>query len=416
MFTKEQIKELGIEEVRARQSEISTEALATDADLNALMEEAQELRARALEIESANEDAEKRAKILAEVKHGDAQPSSMNPGSKPTDTSDMEYRNAFMRYVQTGEKSGVLKQRSNEHGAASDLGVLLPQTIIQTVMTDLEGVYGQLYSRVRKTNIKGGVKYPIGAFNATFKRITEETVSDRQKAGGVTGYVEFSYIIGEIRVARTLLQTVLTVEAFEREFAKVIVTAYVKAMDYEIVHGNGTTEMLGILTEAKKSSGSRIKAENIIEFAEEEMKDWKSWQKNLFSKIPLAMRAEHPQFVMTAETYEANIKTLADANNRPVYSETYNPQDGTEISKFKGKDVVFVEEDIFKSFDSAATGEYFGMLWVPEKAYAINTNLEFSVMHYFDQETNQYVDKALVINDGKPLDTQYIYLLKKKVA
>ena len=119
---------------------------------------------------------------------------------------------------------------------------------------------------------------------------------------------------------------------------------------------------------------------------------------------------------MTAETYESNIKTLVDANNRPVYSETYNPQDGTEVSKFKGKDVVFVEEDILKSFDSAKTGEYFGMYWVPEKAYAINTNMEFSVVHYFDQETNQYVDKALVINDGKPLDTQYIYLLKKKVA
>lgn len=416
MFTKEQIKELGIEEVRARQAEIATEVLGTDADLNALMEEAEGLRARALEIESANEDAKKRAKILAQVKSGDSNPSHINPENNPIDTSDMEYRNAFMRYVQTGERSDVLKQRSNESGVASDLGVLLPQTIIQTVMTDLEGVYGQLYSRVRKTNIKGGVKYPIGAFNATFKRITETAVSDRQKAGGVTGFIEFSYIIGEIRVARTLLQTVLTVEAFEKEFAKVIVKAYVKAMDYEIVHGNGTTEMLGILTEAKKSSGSRIKAANIIEFTDADMKDWKSWQKNLFSKIPLAMRSEHPQFVMTAETYEANIKTLADDNNRPVYSETYNPQDGTEISKFKGKDVVFVEEDIFKSFDSAATGEYFGMLWVPEKAYAINTNLEFSVMHYFDQETNQYVDKALVINDGKPLDTQYIYLLKKKVA
>lgn len=416
MFTKEQIKELGIEDVRARQAEIATEVLGTDADLNALMEEAENLRARALEIESANEDAKKRAKILAQVKSGDSNPSHITAENNPIDTSDMEYRNAFMRYVQTGERSDVLKQRSNESGVASDLGVLLPQTIIQTVMTDLEGVYGQLYSRVRKTNIKGGVKYPIGAFNATFKRITEATVSERQKAGGVTGFIEFSYIIGEIRVARTLLQTVLTVEAFEKEFAKVIVKAYVKAMDYEIMHGNGTTEMTGILTEAKKSSGSRIKTANIIEFTDEEMKDWKTWQKKLFSKIPLAMRSERPEFVMTAETYEANIKTLVDANNRPVYSETYNPQDGTEISKFKGKDVVFVEEDIFKSFDSAATGEYFGMLWVPEKAYAINTNLEFSVMHYFDQETNQYVDKALVINDGKPLDTQYIYLLKKKAA
>lgn len=416
MFTEEQIKELGLEEVRARQAEIQKEVLNADADLDGLMEEAELLKARSLEIEASNEDAKKRAKVLASIRADDSKAKKVNTGTNEVDRSDMEYRSAFMHYVQTGERNSVLKQRSNEHGIASDLGVLLPQTIIQTVLTELNGVYGQLYSRVHKTNIKGGVRYPIGSFDATFKRITEETVSDRQKAGSVTGYVEFSYIIGEIRVARTLLQATLTVEAFEKEFAQVIVKAYVKAMDIEIMNGNGTTEMCGILTEAKKPSGSRIKAANIIEFTEEEMKDWKVWQKKLFSKIPLAMRSERPEFVMTAETYESNIKTLVDSNNRPVYSETYNPQDGTEVSKFKGKDVVFVEEDILKSFDSAATGEYFGMYWVPEKAYAINTNMEFSVVHYFDQETNQYVDKALVINDGKPLDTQYIYLLKKKVA
>ena len=36
-------------------------------------------------------------------------------------------------------------------------------------------------------------------------------------------------------------------------------------------------------------------------------------------------------------------------------------------------------------------------------------------MRYFDHETNQYVDKALVVNDGKVLDPAYIYLLKKSV-
>lgn len=136
----------------------------------------------------------------------------------------------------------------------------------------------------------------------------------------------------------------------------------------------------------------------------------------LFAEIPLSMRGLRPEFVMTPGTWEANIKTLADDNNRPVYMETFNPVDGAEIARFKGRDVVFVEEDILKNFDDAATGEYFAMLWVPEEAYAINTNLEFSVTRYMDHEANQMVTKALVINDGKPLDTKYIYLLKKKVV
>ena len=203
---------------------------------------------------------------------------------------------------------------------------------------------------------------------------------------------------------------------FENELAKVIIEAYVKAMDTEILTGDPDDgEMEGILTEAAKSQAGRLKGQ-IIEFTAEDMADWKQWQKKLFAKIPLAMRAAAPQFVMTANTYEANIKTLVDDNNRPVYNETYNPVDGAERATFKGKEVVFVEEGLgFENFDDATNGEYFGMYWIPEKGYAINTNLEFAVKRYFDEEKLQWVDRAVVINDGKILDPKYIYLLKKKV-
>lgn len=336
--------------------------------------------------------------------------------SEETDElASMEYRKAFMNYVQRGVKSEILKfeQRSgDESGVAQDLGVLLPKTVVQEIITGVEKVYGQLYSRVRKLNIKGGVRFPIGSFSAKFSRITENGKSDRQKAGEVDEYVQFTYNIGEIRIATSLLQSVLSVPAFEKEVAKVIIEAYVKAMDTEIMVGDSTDgEMEGIITEAEKVS-SRIDASHIIEFTEADMADWKAWQKKLFKVIPLSMRALKPEFVMTANTYEANIKTLADNNDRPVYTETFNPVDGAEISRFKGKNVVFVEEDILDNFDDD-DAEYFGMYWVPEKAYAINTNMEFTMRRYFDEESNQYVDKALVINDGKILDPKYIYLLKK---
>lgn len=331
----------------------------------------------------------------------------------------IEYRTAFMKFVQKGVKSDILvaEKRNNDRNVASDLGVLLPTTVIQEIMKQLEGVYGQLYSRVKKTNIKGGVKYPIGSFSAVFHRITETGApSDRQKAGGVTGYVEFSYNIGEIRLAQTLLMTVLSVDVFEKELANVIVKTYLEAMDKEIMTGDPTNlQCEGILTHVA-GANSRIPADHVIEFTEEEMSDWKSWQKKLFAVIPLAMRGLRPEFVMTANTYEANIKTLADDNNRPVYAETFNPVDGTEKATFKGREVIFVENDIVADFDDAEDGDVFGIYWVPEKGYAINTNLEFYVKRYFDEEKNEWVSKALVINDGKVLDGQYIYLLKKSVG
>lgn len=329
---------------------------------------------------------------------------------------DMEYRSAFMEFVQKGKQSEILRQRSAEAGVAADLGILIPETIVQKVMTELSKSRGYLYNAVLHTNFRGGVKYPIGSFKATFKRITETTVSDRQKAGSVTEFVQFGYLIGEIRLARTLLQTVLTVNAFETKLAEVIVEAYLEAMDREILTGQSeNNECEGILTEANKVSG-RIKADHIIEFTEEEMKDWKSWQTKFFAKIPLSMRKLKPEFVMTPATYEANIKTLADQNNRPVYAETFNPIDGAERATFAARTVNFVENDTFKDFNEAKTGEYFGMYWVGKEAYAINSNMQFGVKKYWDYEKNEEVTQALVINDGKVLDPQYIFLLKKKVA
>lgn len=345
--------------------------------------------------------------------------------------STMEYRKAFMNYVMSGEKSEVLQtakragdnsgfeMRADAATEASDLGVLLPVTVVQEIMTGVEKVYGQLYSRVKKTNIKGGVKYPIGEFGATFKRIGENGApTDRQKGGSITGHVEFSYKLGEIRIAQTLLANVLSVPVFEAELAKVIVEAYVKAMDQEILTGNGSNnELEGIITELNKVSGSRIPATQIIDFTADDMADWKKWQENLFAKIPLGMRNQRPEFLMTANTYEANIKTLHDDNNRPLYFETFNPVDGAERATFKAREVVFIEEGQgIENFNDAEDGEVFGFYWVPDRAYAINTNLEFAVKRYFDEEKLQYVERAVVINDGKLLNPDYIWILRKKVS
>lgn len=330
----------------------------------------------------------------------------------------MEYRMAFMNYVQKGTQNDLLQRAASEN-VSTDLGILLPETIVQEIIKGVEKVYGQLYSRVKKTNLKGGIKYPIGSFgvkvywDGTEGTDKEHGVSENQKAGSVNGYVEFSYHIGEFRIAQSLLQSILTVDAFEKEIANAIIEAYLKSMDTIILTGDGTTQGTGILTEAKKASGSRIPAANIITFNAKEMADWASWQKKLFAKIPLSMRKLRPEFVFTAETWESNILTLVDTNNRPVYRETYNPVTGDETATFKGREVVFVEEDGIKSFDSAAKDDYFGMLWIPEKAYSVNTNLEFSYKKYFDENTNQYITKGLVIVDGKVLDPKYIYLLKK---
>lgn len=415
-------RETDIENTRAKikSSEDVNEVRALSETLEKLKTELEEVEKQLAETESASKQEEEKEEgrslnPLASYGMKEVKETRTNTDQLAT----LEYRQAFMKYAQTGEMSSLLKRADNEN-VSEDLGVLLPSTVVKEIIKGVEKVYGHLYSKVRKLNVKGGVKFPIGSFSATFYwdgtagNDQEHGVSEKQKAGAVDKYVQFTYHIGEVRIAQSLLQSIVSVEVFEQEIVKTLVEAYVKAMDVAIMTGDGVKQANGILTEAAKGGSGRIPTENIIEINETEMKDWKTWQKKLFAKIPLSMRALRPEFVMNAETYEGNILTLEDSNGRPIASETFNPVNGDEIAKFKGRDVVFVEDDIFKPFDEATAGtDFFGMYWVPEKAYAVNTNLQFGYKRYFDENTNQYITKGLVIIDGQPLDTKYIYLLKK---
>lgn len=421
------------EEMRAtseklQASESADEVRALSETLAKLKTELDETEAKLAELDK-EEDEEKPADEQPADNNGEARAFnplasySMNGGNKMeerknTDVlSTIEYRTAFKDYVQKGIRSEILK-RADAEQVTADLGILLPNTIVKEIIKGVEKVYGQLYSRVKKSNVPGGIQYPIGAFSATMYwdgtagDDKEHGVSEKQKAGGINSFVQFTYHIGELRIAQSLLQSIITVDAFESEIAKTLIEAYVQAMDEVIMNGDGVKQPEGILVEAAKSD-SRIPKVNIITFTADEMADWKVWQKKLFSKIPLSMRKLRPEFVMTADTFESNIMTLEDSNGRPVYRETYNPETGDEVSKFKGREVIFVEENGIKSFDTASAGEYFGMYWVPEKAYLVNSNMQFGYKKYFDEDTNQWITKALVICDGKVLDGKYIYLLKK---
>ena len=394
---------------RSDASESIEEVRSIGKQIDSLKSEVAEARAQISKL-----DAEARAQAFEPMKAME----TVEQRASPKDDA-MEYRQAFKDYVQRGVMSPVLK-RSDDRVVSGDLGVLIPQTVMDQIITGVQKAYGQLYARVRKTNVKGGVKYPTGSFSATFHRVTEESTgaspSDRQNPFSGS-YIEFSYNLGEIRIAQSLVAATVALPVFESELAKCIVQAYLKGMDTEIMTGTAAAhQCVGILTEAA-ASPSRIPAGNTITFTASEVMDWTEWQSKLFAKLPIGFRGLKPEFVMSAGTYESVIKSLADDNDRPVYYETFNPVDGAETATFKGREVVFVEEDIFKTFGdidlSGTDSPYFGMLWVPDQAYAINSNLEFYVKRYFDEEKNEYVDKALVINDGKVLDGSMIYLLKK---
>lgn len=327
----------------------------------------------------------------------------------------MEYREAFKAYVQKGTPipSELVQTRAGGDAGptvAADIGAIIPTTIMNEFIEKVSKVYGQLYSKVRKLNIQGGVKFPISDLKANFKWITETTVSPRQKAGDIKEYVEFSYNIGEIRVSQTLLSQVVALSVFEQEIVRIMVEAYVEAMDKGIVNGTGSGQMLGILKDTRVTGQTG----HIIEFTAAEFSDWEKWRKKLFAIIPLSKRGQG-EFIFTAGTVEADLLTMKDANNRPIFKEAteLTVGDSGTSGRFYGREVTLVEPDIVADFDTASSGDVVGIYWVPND-YAINTNLAFGMKRYFDEDKNEWVNKGLTIVDGKILDPSGVYIIKKK--
>lgn len=320
-----------------------------------------------------------------------------------------EYRSAFKDYVQRGIAiPQELHERTAASSTTSDLGAAIPVTVMNEFIKKVSKVRGNIYSKVRKMNVRGGVKFPVSDLSGTFKWITETTVSEEQKAGTINSYVEFSYNIGEIRLATSLLASVVTVDAFEAELVTLMMEAFLEAMDKGIIAGTGTGQMLGITKDTRVT--------NVVEMTETDLQDWKAWRKNLFAKIPLKKRGLG-EFLFPVSTVEGYLMTMEDQNKRPLWKDPDNAmsENGNFAGRFFGRSVDYVEPDVIADFDTAEDGDVVGIYWVPND-YALNSNMEFGMKRYFDEDRNMWVNKGLTIVDGKILDPSACYLIKKKVV
>ena len=425
-----------------RQARLQKKLNELRAKLNAT-QDVTEARALAAQIEETNEDLQETAEELEALGEGEPAPEgdpeptpapaaepqardvvpqgaqlrggnpiasymqNQNPSQRSGNILDsLEYRNAFANYVRTGDESGFaqFETRTDATLITSDVGKIIPNTIMNEFIKEMK-VYGNLYNRVRKLNVKGGVEFPIEALVPTISWITETTVSETQKAPEIKTSVSFGYYIAEARISQSLLSQVVTLSVLESEIARLLAEAFVKEFDRIILNGTGSGQPTGILKD------SRVASSHKIAFTAAEAADWTKWRTKLFAKVPLAYRGQGV-LIMTAATWESQIMTMKDDTGRPLYKETYDPVTGALTCRFNGREVILVESDILKDFDTATSGEAWAVYLKPTD-YAINSNLQLGFKRWFDDDKNRYVNKGLVIMDGKLLDVNGVFILTK---
>ena len=181
--------------------------------------------------------------------------------------------------------------------------------------------------------------------------------------------------------------------------------AMVVAIEKSVITGSGSGMPKGIINHT-----AEIPATQQITVASADMGKWDKWKKNVFANIPLAYEGSGI-FIMTKATFEAYIDGMVDAQGQPIGRTNYGIT-GSPVRRFGGYDVLCVEADYLPNYDSALADDVFAV-FVDLSEYAFNSNLQMTMKRYFDEDTDEWIDKATLIGDGKLRDANGVLLLKK---
>lgn len=338
---------------------------------------------------------------LIDLSNGE--PTASHVAQVPDIYDTKEYVAVFKDYVCKSVPIPDKYRNAAEKTTTSDTGAVIPTTLVREIIKEMKS-YGNIYSKVRKLNVQGGVEFPILTLKPEAKWIGEGASEDQKIAAD--DKVSFSYYGLECKIAQSLLASVVTIEEFQAQFTSLATEAIIEALDVGIIKGTGTGQMLGI------TKDPRVPTENVIELTEVEFDKWQTWKKKVFAKMKKSYR--DGIFLMAQSTFDGHIDAMVDANGQPIGRVNYGI-DGAEVYRFGGKTVETVEENIIADFDTAAGGEVVAV-FVKLSNYAINSNMEMRTVKWEDHDTNEVKNKLVLIVDGKLIDPYGVLIIKKKAT
>lgn len=393
-----------LQEIAARKAEIrrlletdeKADLDALETELKSLNDEEQELRRRLDVAASIEAGTAPEARVIDSTT---AQKATVEPRS--VDRYDtMEYRRAFMDYVTRGVKNDILEFRADETTLPSDIGAVIPTTILSRIVEKMEET-GRIWSRVTKTSIQGGVEIPVSTAKPTAVWLAAGQVADKQKKV-VNAKISFSYHKLQVRVAVELVASVVALPIFEQTVADNIAEAMVKALDQAIINGTGTGQPLGIVNH-------NVPSARVVSLAPSEFGEYTTWPA-VFAKVPRSYRSG-VVLIMNDADWHKHIVGMVDSTGQPVARVNYG-LDGSIEERFLGREVIAVE-DLLPSIDEADVGDVVGIL-VRLEDYMVNSNMAITYRRYFDENTDEWISKATMIADGKLADPNGVVLIKKK--
>ena len=376
-----------IEEIKKRLPEIvdALEDENSEADTEALEEESRNLTAELKRLEGL----ESRKSIAQKINDGALSINNVTPVKEERDEgnvySTMEYRKAFMKYVLSGEKSAEL--RADATTKTTDIGSVIPTTIMNKIYEKIEN-FGKIYSKITKTNFKGGLSIPTSSLKPSASWVAEGSTSDKQKKP--TGDVVFAYYKLQCKVAITLEAGTVSLEIFEDTVAKNITEAMVKALEIAVFQGTGVKQPTGIETEVEATEIETVDYATLV---------------NIESNVDEAYD-DTAEYYMTKKDFLTKVIGLVDSNKQPIARVNIGI-DGKPAPVLFGRPVNYTPAEVL--------GNVFAV--VGDLAdYVMNSNYQMTMKKYIDEGTDEEVSKCTLIADGKLASKQSFQVVTIKAT
>lgn len=302
--------------------------------------------------------------------------------------STLAYRKAFRNYVVDGTplpEEFRQEQRSNQLTTVSDVGAVIPTNLLNKVIEDMT-VEGKIISRITQTAMQGGVDIPISDINPTATWLESEAVLSEEQKAEMKAKISFGYHVLEARVAIGLLTHEVTLNVFENTVVKQLKKAMIRAIESAIISGTGAGQPKGITTYS-------LPANQKISMTTDTICKVSTWA-SVEAEIP-ETEEDSVIYVMNKATWEKYLNGMVDSTGQKIGLGKINEK-GQKI--LNGREVLTCDK--LPSFDSASPNDIFGLV-VDLSKYMLNSNLSMYYKKYFNEDTNKWVHKALMIADGK---------------
>jgi len=257
--------------------------------------------------------------------------------------------------------------------------------------------YGDIFPLITKTNYPGAVDIPTSSAKPTASWVTEGSVADTQEK--TTGKISFSYYKLQIRVAVTLIASVVSLDIFEKTISANIAEAMVAAIEIAVINGTGEGQPKGIAIDAGVTE---------VAFAVADA-TYSGWLTKFIGSIPLAYRKQKTgRILMNPATFDKYVWGMIDDNGQPVARMTYG-LDGKLVYRLFGYEVLLRDEINTLVGDPS---DKCVALYVDLSDYMLNTNMQITTRRYFDEDTDQFIQKSTMICDGKLADANGVVRLQ----